>query len=399
MISLGLLLISPLVARDRGGLDPLFQSTLDFYGKLIRTNNGMYRDAYELRGKQSKRCSSAAVGVGLISLCIEHELKRDPQAEEKALRTLRAINGKVDGFQIDREKAGYFRHFFQADTGKGKGEYSTIDTAIMIVGVQFCRNYFDSSEIWNEADELWGSIKWELALARQDGSKLHMVMEDGLPKEKTVTSLFNEYYLLAALIREKQIQERGASDLVSFSDLPTWEHGGETLLSDWRKVPHCSFLIQFPFYLTHECASSLGFTKFVKAQAVIDQRVSTSWSGHPSFWGNGAGMMPSGGYQANVYSKNPEKVISPHIIAGFISVFPNAKAHLLELYQDSKVVVESPVGKLLPRVSLKCPGWRSPRIEAIDYSSMLYGLAADHPKLGMKFFIEGARFSFRKQTK
>jgi hypothetical protein len=44
--------------------------------------------------------------------------------------------------------------------------------------------------------------------------------------------------------------------------------------------------------------------------------------------------------------------------------------------------------------TLKNPAWRVPRIESIDYSSMLFGLAASHPKLGMKFFVEGTRFTF-----
>lgn len=395
-----LLLVGFLFAEEKAAprhqLEPLFQSTLDFYGKLLRTENGMYLDAHELPGseRENKRCSTAAVGVGLIALCMEHDLKRDPKAGAKALETLRAINGKVEGFQVDREEAGYFRHFFQSDTGKGHSEHSTIDTAIMVVGALFCRNTFDDLAIKKEADVLWQSIDWELALADPRGWKLHMVIEDGKPKAKTVTSLFNEYYLLAALIREAQLQKRGKSDLIRFQDLPKWKNEGVTLLSDWRKVPHCSFLIQFPFYLSHEGASDPGFAEFVRAQAVADQGASMRWSGIPRYWGNGAGTLPGGGYRANLYSENPERVISPHIISGFIPVYPKAVGDLLKVYRSSKLTVDSPVGKLLPRFSLKNPDWRAPRIEAIDYSSMLFGLAASHPKLGMKFFVKGTRFTF-----
>jgi len=153
-----LLLVGFLFAEEKAAprhqLEPLFQSTLDFYGKLLRTENGMYLDAHELPGseRENKRCSTAAVGVGLIALCMEHDLKRDPKAGAKALETLRAINGKVEGFQVDREEAGYFRHFFQSDTGKGHSEHSTIDTAIMVVGALFCRNTFDDLAIKKEAD-------------------------------------------------------------------------------------------------------------------------------------------------------------------------------------------------------------------------------------------------------
>lgn len=400
IVLISIFLISALWAEEkktpREQLEPLFQSTLDLYGKLLRTENGMYLDAYQFqKGKNvDRRCSTAAVGVGLIALCMEHELGRDPEAKRKSLETLRAINGKKPGFQIDREKAGYYRHFFQSDSGQGKSEHSTIDTAIMVVGALFCRNIFDDPLIKKEADELWSSIDWELALANPSGRKLHMVIEDGRPKAKTVTSLFNEYYLLAALIREAQIQKTGKSEVVKFAQLPTWENEGEVILSDWRKVPHCSFLIQFPFYLSHEGASDPAFAKFVRAQAIADQKASSRWSGVPHYWGNGAGMMPVGGYRANVYSENPEQVISPHIIGGFISTNPDALGHLLKLYQDPKRTVDSLVGKILPRFSVKHSGWWAPRVEAIDYSSMLFGLAASHSELGMVFFRKGTRFSF-----
>ena len=132
----------------------------------------------------------------------------------------------------------------------------------------------------------------------------------------------------------------------------------------------------------------------MQAQAIADQKASVRRNGVPHYWGHGAGMMPGRGYRANVYSQNPEQVISPHIIGGFIPVDSNATRHLLKLYQDPKRTADSPVGKIVPRFSVKHPDWQAQRIEAIDYSSMLFGLAASHPKLGMKFFVEGTRFSF-----
>ena len=84
----------------------------------------------------------------------------------------------MEGFQIDREEAGYFRHFFQSDTGKGQSEHSTIDTAIMVVGALFCRNTFDDLAIKKEADALWKSIDWELALADLRGRKAESKYSD-----------------------------------------------------------------------------------------------------------------------------------------------------------------------------------------------------------------------------
>jgi len=71
--------------------------------------------------------------------------------------------------------------------------------------------------------------------------------------------------------------------------------------------------------------------------------------------------------------------------------------HLALLYGNSKLLINTPHGKLLPRFSPDIPHWRPKHIEAIDYSSMLFGLAASHPKLGMQFFANKTKFTFKKQ--
>ena len=77
-------------------------------------------------------------------------------------------------------------------------------------------------------------------------------------------------------------------------------------------------------------------------------------------------------------------------------VFPLAQEHLLKLYRDPARRVPTPVGELLPRFSVDEPEWHAPRIESIDFSSMLFGLAAIHPRLGMNFFGDKTKFTFNK---
>ena len=139
-------LLAEETTRQSKGLEPFFHATIDFYDKLLRTNHGLYLDNYLLdvkREDQSTTCSTAAIGVGMVALCVNHELDRDPEAQQKALQTLRAINGKISGFQIERDPSGYFRHFFSSQDGSGNSENSTMDTALMVVGALFCRNTFD----------------------------------------------------------------------------------------------------------------------------------------------------------------------------------------------------------------------------------------------------------------
>ena len=380
-------------------LEPLFHSTIDFYGKLLRTTNGLYLDHYQVdapRERQSTACSTAAVGVGLVALCMEHELGRAPQAQQKALQTLRTVNGKTNGYQIGRDPTGYFLHFFSSQNGEGQSEISTIDTALMVVGALYCRNTFDDPEIRSEADELWNSINWDIALADPRGESLHMIIKDGKPRANTVTVLFNEYFLLAWLIKESQIQKTGNSEIVSINDMPTWKNEGLTLLGTPWHHPQCSFLVQFPFYMSHPGASDPLYLEYVTAQAKADQRACSRRVGVEEFWGCGAGVTPREGYVASNYAWNTDNVVSPNIIAGFMPAFPLAGDHLRKLIRRDKSCIESPVGDLLPRFSVDQTWWCADEINAIDQSSMLFGLAAIHPKLGMKFFQEKTRFTFNK---
>ena len=404
-----LLLAFPAVAKppQEGSLtfprefETLFHATLDFYGQLQRTTNGLYRDAFVINpaAAPSHICSTAATGVGLMALCMDFELSRDPAAPQKALQTLHAINRKITGFGIAREKAGYLQHFFSSQDGSGKSSHSTVDTAILVVGALFCRNTFTNQQIRAEADQLWNSIEWSVALAKPNGEQLYMVVEDGKPREASKTFLFNEYYVLAWLIKESQLEKTGHSAVLPIKELNTWDNQGLKLLCCNGPWPECSFLVQFPFYMCHPCVSDPLYREFVLAQAKADQRACSQRTGVAEFWGCGAGGTPTRGYRANHYANNPDNVVSPHIIAGFMPVFPLAQEHLLKLYHDPQRRVQTPVGALLPRFSVDKPDWHAPRIEAIDYASMLFGLAGIHPRLGMKFFDDKTTFTFNKELR
>lgn len=381
---------------DAKDLRDLLHSTLDFYGKLQRTPAGAYRDAYANDGSRrgEHACSIAAIGVGLMALCMDHRLGRDAEAPAKALRTLRLINGKDAGLAIERDAAGFRRHFF-TDTGAAlKSEFSTIDTAIMAVGALHCRNTFDDVRIRAEADDFFGSVRWAEALADPDGRRLYMVFTDGKPAETSRTYLFNEYFILAWLIRERQLKDSGRSEVITVDRLNTWEDRGLRLLRGRGPSPQCSFLVQFPFYMSYPGSTEAAYADFVLSQAKADQRGCFERIGVAGLWGCGAGGKPDGKYHADNYRLNPDNVVSPHILSGFMAVYPPARDHLLRLYRDPARCVETPYGKLIPRFSVDKPEWRAPRVESIDYASMLFGLAAMDPRLGRTYFAGANRFTF-----
>ncbi len=388
-------------------LEPLLHASLGFYDQLVRTPNGLYRDTYNIgsppRDQQDRHhyhlprpnstCSVSAVGVGLMALCISHELGLDDDAAAKALQTLRLINGKDPDIQLDRDPTGFLRHFVSIYNGSGRSEFSTIDTAILAVGALYCRNTFDSPEVREEADAFWHSVDWSTALAQADGERLYMVLQDGQPDPNSITKLFSEYYLLAWLIRESEIQQTGSSE-VDLSLTLRWPYRDMTLLTDGRPSAHSSFQVQFPLYMCHPATTDPLYFSFAGAQARADHLTGSESSGNQTHWGAGAGGTPARGYVASDFNNNPGNIASPRIIGGFLPVYPKAQAHLIQLYNNPDRRLQTPVGDLLPRFTPDDPEWQHHRIESIDFSSMMFGLAAIHPDLGMTFFQEKTRFTF-----
>jgi hypothetical protein len=93
-------------------------------------------------------------------------------------------------------------------------------------------------------------------------------------------------------------------------------------------------------------------------------------------WGLGAGSARSVDYHADAINDNPDHVVSPHIIAGFLPVDSNAMS-------DS---INGVAGTLLWRYSVSDPSWVPQEIQGIDYSSMMLGLATY--MLGSSFLAE-----------
>ncbi len=101
--------------------------------------------------------------------------------------------------------------------------------------------------------------------------------------------------------------------------------------------------------------------------------------------------LKSGGYSADKINDNPNKIVSPHIIAGFSPIYSNAKADLLSLYNNGNgsSVYSLPTDtskKVLWRYKRIDAAGRASYIQAIDYSTMLFGLASLPENLGANWF-------------
>ncbi len=94
----------------------------------------------------------------------------------QAEKTLRSILGKQDGFSPERSKDGFFYHFLELNTGAQacKSEFSTIDTALLMIDVLFANQYFETDTLSRDAEALWNSIDFKVALKEVDTGAMLM---------------------------------------------------------------------------------------------------------------------------------------------------------------------------------------------------------------------------------
>ena len=355
---------------------------------------------------QQRRCSTAAVGVGLVALCIAHAEGWEPGAAELARQTLQGFADPQAGFRPAREPhSGFLRHFIDGRSGAtwGASEYSTIDTALLVTGALFAGHYFSTEPaIAALAEQLFASVDWVRALADPQAGSLFMVVDDegrgGKPNHP-----WSEYAILAWLIRRadagsgRQTWERVfAPDRLA--ELPHGDFDGITLLSSRRGNAHflSSFVHQFPFYLIHDYTLSPTYRAELAATEAADRRFWLRQAGTPTYlWGTGAGPSRKG-YHADAIERCPDGIVSPHIVAGYLPVDP---AGIYDLYDMAcnelpfstyvnpadpederrfRAAYHYGLHRFVPRARQGTVPWYPPTAPLVDWSTLLYGLCAFH---------------------
>ncbi|MGI6567713.1 MAG: hypothetical protein ACOX3I_10435 [Limnochordia bacterium] len=371
---------------------------------------GLYRDAYVTEGLEELPSSIAATGVGLIALAIADFEGWESKASEKAVLTLRAMAGELPGLEPAKDQVtGFFAHFMDMETGARfwDSENSTIDTALLVSGALFVREYFQGHrEIARLAAKLYHSVQWQAAIADAEKGEVFLRIEEG----RGVASLapYNEYSLLAYLARGTPEGSRLWQQVYSperLHLLPKQLVGpGRSIICEEGNIPS-SFVYQFPYYLVHEYTTSPIYNSLYANIAFADRRSWLECHSAPTFvWGHGAGVTPTGFYHPDSISDNPEHIASPYIIAGFLPVYPQGICDLYNIYRTiipydrgSAPQAVQPSGcetrfqdaykyglsRFQYDPAAPCP-WYPEHTAVIDWSSMLYGLTAF--KHGTGFF-------------
>ncbi len=164
---------APVAGETEAFLDTLQARTFAFFWETANPANGLVPD----RWPTESFSSVAAVGFGLTALGVGVERGHVARAEaaDRALTTLRFFwqapqHAEADGATGHR---GFFYHFLDIETGVRfeTVELSTIDTALLVAGALFAREYFDGdtpaeAAIRAYADSLYQRVEWDWAQPR-----------------------------------------------------------------------------------------------------------------------------------------------------------------------------------------------------------------------------------------
>jgi hypothetical protein len=369
----------------------LLASVVSFY-RASRNDRGLYRDRLRFDGAHEGPASVATIGMGLVSLCIGSHTGMSESTAEHARTTVRTM---LELGQA-RNASGFYYHFVDMETGNraGQSEFSSIDTAILVSGALFAASCLGDDDLDSLVLQLWESIDWSRAIADPETGAIYLEMlDDGSGKPGSLTLPFNEYMLVAWLAKLADQTGTGpATDLwerhyASADSLPTSEFAGYAVLTDRPGAFLSSFVIQFAYYLCHPFTTSEGYRAFLRSAQRADRAWWLQTGGALSHeWGLGAGSARSVGYHADAINDNPDHIVSPHIVAGFLPVDTNGMSDLREHYTTMSGAVrtiDGVEGNLLWRYSVSDPSWVPGEIQGIDYSSMMLGLATH--VLGVSF--------------
>jgi hypothetical protein len=169
--------LQPREAQLNPFLTDLEQRTFRFFWETANPKNGLIPDRYPTPSD----ASIAAVGFGLTAypIGVERDYISRVDAQRRVLATLRY-------FANASNEHGFFYHFVDMHSGAraNDSEISTVDTALLLAGMLFCEDYFDSQdprdvEIRKLTDEIYRRVDWTWAQPRPPAVALAWTPEAG----------------------------------------------------------------------------------------------------------------------------------------------------------------------------------------------------------------------------
>ena len=191
-------------ADDNAFLDHIQQSHFDYFWYLANPSNGLIPD----RSTPTSPCSIAAVGFGLTAIGIGIDRGWITRTQGAA-RVLTTLNTFLEGPQGPETSGamgykGWFYHFLDMNTGlrSPSSELSSIDTALLLAGVLYAKQYFDrihpdEAAIREMADAIVARVDWNWMAQGSDAIAMGWFPDSGFIPHNWVG--YNEGMILYCL--------------------------------------------------------------------------------------------------------------------------------------------------------------------------------------------------------
>jgi autotransporter-associated beta strand protein len=165
-------------ASDDAFLDYVERQTFNFFWNEVNLSNGLIRD----KSAVGWPCAigGAGFGLGAIDIAIERGWITRSSGAERVLTTLQTLYNLPQGAGASGYAGyhGWFYHLLDANTGlrAGASELSTIDTALLMLGVIDAGQFFDNPtniveiQIRQFSAALLDRIDWSFALRASDNT-------------------------------------------------------------------------------------------------------------------------------------------------------------------------------------------------------------------------------------
>lgn len=169
---------------DEAMLDDLEHRTFDFFWKTANPDTGLVPD----RAPTPSFSSIAAVGFGLTAYAIgaERNYVSRAEARDRVVKTLKFFRDAPQGDAATGMTGykGFYYHFLDMQTGARfkDVELSSVDTALLLAGVLFVREYFanpDEAELRQIADTLLERPDWKWMSTRAPKVAMGWTPESG----------------------------------------------------------------------------------------------------------------------------------------------------------------------------------------------------------------------------
>ena len=228
--------------NDDEFLDYLQQTAFDYFWREANPRNGLVAD----RAPKAAPSSIAAIGFGLtaMGIGIDHGWITREEAAARTLVTLRTFAEGPQGAGASGVIGykGWFYHFLEMDTAlrAWKCELSSIDTALLLAGILYAREYFDSAhpeerQIRALATRIFDGVDWHWMANQGNALTMGWHPESGFIRRRWIG--YNEASIL-------YLMGLGASH----SPLPASQWKSWTSGYDWRTNYGLAFVHFAPLF-------------------------------------------------------------------------------------------------------------------------------------------------------